>query len=81
MFDGDDSWRGLPVPEGDLYAWDENSTYVKNPPFFDGMTLTPPGVSSDRRCARPCDARRFDHHRPHLSRWLDSGGESGRESG
>ncbi len=44
VFDGDDSWRGLPVPEGDLYAWDESSTYVKNPPFFDGMTLTPPGV-------------------------------------
>ncbi|MEP6904580.1 MAG: aconitate hydratase AcnA, partial [Gemmatimonadales bacterium] len=44
VFHGDDSWRGLPVPEGDLYAWDESSTYVKNPPFFDGMTLTPPGV-------------------------------------
>ncbi|MEO8578445.1 MAG: aconitate hydratase AcnA, partial [Gemmatimonadales bacterium] len=44
VFHGDDSWRGLPVPEGDLYAWDANSTYVKNPPFFDGMTLIPPGV-------------------------------------
>ena len=44
VFHGDDSWRSLPVPEGDLYAWDEASTYVKNPPFFDGMTLTPPGV-------------------------------------
>ncbi len=44
VFHGEDSWRGLPVPEGDLYAWDEASTYVKNPPFFDGMTLTPPGV-------------------------------------
>ena len=44
VFHGDESWRGLPVPEGDLYAWDESSTYVKNPPFFDGMTITPPGV-------------------------------------
>jgi aconitate hydratase len=44
VFHGDDSWRSLPVPEGDLYAWDASSTYVKNPPFFDGMTLTPPGV-------------------------------------
>jgi len=44
VFHGDENWRGLPVPEGDLYAWDEKSTYVKNPPFFDGMTLTPPGV-------------------------------------
>ena len=44
VFHGDDNWRGLPVPEGDLYAWDEKSTYVKNPPFFEGMTVTPPGV-------------------------------------
>ena len=44
VFDGDANWRGLPVPEGDLYAWSEKSTYVKNPPFFDGMTITPPGV-------------------------------------
>ena len=49
VFDGDASWRGLPVPEGDLYAWDESSTYVKNPPFFDGMTLTPPGVRPIRQ--------------------------------
>jgi len=46
VFHGDDNWRGLPVPEGDLYAWDPDSTYVKNPPFFDGMTLTPPGIRS-----------------------------------
>ncbi len=44
VFHGDENWRGLPVPEGDLYAWDEKSTYVKNPPFFEGMTVTPPGV-------------------------------------
>jgi aconitate hydratase len=44
VFEGDDNWKSLPVPEGDLYAWDQNSTYVKNPPFFEGMTLTPPGV-------------------------------------
>jgi aconitate hydratase len=44
VFHGDDSWRSLPVPEGDLYAWDPDSTYVKNPPFFDGMKLAPPGI-------------------------------------
>jgi len=44
VFEGDENWRSLPVPEGDLYAWSEKSTYVKNPPFFDGMTITPPGV-------------------------------------
>jgi aconitate hydratase len=44
VFHGDDNWRSLPVPEGDLYSWDPDSTYVKNPPFFEGMTLTPPGI-------------------------------------
>src|SRR5437762_12542905 len=44
VFHGDDNWRSLPEKEGDLYAWDPDSTYVKNPPFFEGMTLTPPGI-------------------------------------
>jgi aconitate hydratase len=44
VFHGDDNWRGLPVPEGDLYTWDQESTYVKNPPFFEGMKLVPPGI-------------------------------------
>jgi aconitate hydratase len=48
VFHGDDNWRSLPVPEGDLYAWDPDSTYVKNPPFFEGMTLTPPGIRAIR---------------------------------
>ena len=67
VFHGDDSWRGLPVPEGDRYAWDENSTYVKNPPFFDGMTLTPPGVrpiSGARALAMLGDSITTDHISP-----------------
>ena len=48
VFHGDDNWRSLPVPEGDLYSWDPDSTYVKNPPFFEGMTLTPPGIRAIR---------------------------------
>src|SRR5712691_4034983 len=46
VFHGDDNWRSLPEKEGDLYEWDPDSTYVKNPPFFDGMTLTPRGIRS-----------------------------------
>jgi aconitate hydratase len=41
VFTGDDSWRALPIPEGDLYAWDPKSTYIKRPPFFEGMRLKP----------------------------------------
>jgi aconitate hydratase len=41
VFTGDDHWRALPIPEGDLYAWDSKSTYIKNPPYFDGMPKKP----------------------------------------
>ena len=37
VFEGDERWRGLPVPAGDRYAWDPASTYVARPPFFDGI--------------------------------------------
>ncbi len=42
VFDGDARWRSLPVPQGERFAWDENSTYIRNPPFFEGVTLVPP---------------------------------------
>jgi aconitate hydratase len=51
VFDGDERWRAIKVPEGKIYAWDDNSTYVKNPPYFDGMTMTPDG-GGDIRGAR-----------------------------
>jgi aconitate hydratase len=41
VFTGDDRWRALPVPEGDLYAWDDASTYIRRPPFFEGMPREP----------------------------------------
>jgi aconitate hydratase len=41
VFTGDDNWRGMSVPTGERYAWDEHSEYVKRPPYFDGMTLEP----------------------------------------
>jgi aconitate hydratase len=67
VFGGDDRWRALPNPEGDLYAWDESSTYVKNPPFFDGMTLTPAGVrpiTGARALAMLGDSITTDHISP-----------------
>jgi aconitate hydratase len=48
VFDGDAQWQELPVPVGDRYKWSEVSTYVKHPPFFAGMTATPPGVQPVR---------------------------------
>ncbi len=51
VFDGDRSWASIRVPEGNLYRWDDRSTYVKNPPYFDGMTMTP-AAAGDLRGAR-----------------------------
>jgi aconitate hydratase len=44
VYAGDAQWQSLKVPEGDLYAWENDSTYVKNPPYFDGMTPQPGAV-------------------------------------
>ncbi len=44
VFSGDADWRAIAVPTGARYAWDDRSTYVKHPPYFEGMTMTPPGV-------------------------------------
>jgi aconitate hydratase len=44
VFLGDANWRGIKTPAGKIYAWDSASTYVKNPPYFDGMTMTPAPV-------------------------------------
>jgi aconitate hydratase len=45
VFKGDETWSSLPVPRGDLYDWDEKSTYVKNPPYFHDMTVEPRPVA------------------------------------
>jgi aconitate hydratase len=45
VFKGDDRWRNLETPTGDLFKWDEWSTYIKKPPYFDGLTMTPPAVT------------------------------------
>ncbi len=45
VFAGDERWNALPIPEGDLYAWEPASTYVRLPPYFDGMPPEPPGLA------------------------------------
>src|SRR5207249_9114693 len=39
VFSGDDRWRNLPVPTGDRFAWDPESTYIRNPPFFEDLKM------------------------------------------
>lgn len=45
-FKGDERWRALEAPMGDLFQWDPNSTYVKRPPYFEGMTLEIPPLKN-----------------------------------
>jgi len=44
VFTGDPAWRELPIPEGDLFSWDPRSTYVRQPPYFEGMSTEPEQV-------------------------------------
>lgn len=67
VFSGDDFWRSLPVPEGDLYRWDPDSTYVQEPPFFQDLPLDPPpvaGITGARVLALLGDSVTTDHISP-----------------
>jgi aconitate hydratase len=46
VFEGSEQWRAMPVPKGDLYPWDPDSTYVKRPPFFEDLTPEPPPIEA-----------------------------------
>ncbi|HEY8266609.1 MAG TPA: aconitate hydratase AcnA [Steroidobacteraceae bacterium] len=52
VFHGDDRWRGIEVAASKTYVWDGGSTYIQNPPYFDGMGKKPPGLPTVRgaRC-------------------------------
>ncbi|MEX2531301.1 MAG: aconitate hydratase [Gemmatimonadota bacterium] len=69
VFEGDDLWKALPLPEGDvaLYDWRDDSTYVRNPPFFQGMGLEVPeltDVEDARVLALLGDSVTTDHISP-----------------
>jgi len=67
VFDGDERWRDLPVPAGDRYAWDPESTYVARPPFFEGLAGEPrePGdITGARALAVLGDSVTTDHISP-----------------
>jgi aconitate hydratase len=67
VFAGDATWQNLDVPEGDLFAWDPFSTYVRKPPYFDGMTLevpTPRDIAGARALGVFGDSVTTDHISP-----------------
>ena len=48
VFEGDERWRSLPTPTGDTFEWDQESTYVRKPPYFDSMEATPKPLTDIR---------------------------------
>ncbi len=67
VFDGDERWRSLPIPTGNRFEWDDSSTYIRNPPFFEGVTLdpTPPSdITGARVLAMLGDSVTTDHISP-----------------
>jgi aconitate hydratase len=75
VFDGDDAWRDLPVPAGNRYAWMEDSTYVRQPPFFTAMSREPEPVRNvlgARALALLGDSVTTDHISPAGAIALDS---------
>ncbi len=75
VFDGDDRWKSLPTPEGAVFEWDPKSTYVRKPPYFDGMKMTPEAVKDilgARVLAKLGDSVTTDHISPAGSIKVDS---------
>ncbi|GAA4193248.1 aconitate hydratase AcnA [Gryllotalpicola kribbensis] len=67
VFEGDDRWKNLPTPTGDVFEWNDESTYVRKPPYFEGMTLetTPVAdITGARVLAKLGDSVTTDHISP-----------------
>lgn len=75
VFAGDDRWRSLPTPQGDTFVWDADSTYVRKPPYFEGMAREPEPVTDiagARVLAKLGDSVTTDHISPAGSIKADS---------
>ncbi len=75
VFDGDEHWQSLPVPESQVYEWDSESTYIQRPPYFDGMPDTPAplqNITGARVLAIFGDSITTDHISPAGSIPVDS---------
>jgi aconitate hydratase len=75
VFEGDERWRALPTPDGDTFEWDDASTYIRKPSFFDGMPAEPEPVediAGARVLAKLADSVTTDHISPAGAIKLDS---------
>ena len=77
VFEGDERWNSLEVPAGDRFAWDDDSTYVQNPPYFEGIEREPApltDIEGAKVLAKLGDSVTTDHISPG---GLDQGGLAG----
>ena len=75
VFEGDERWRSIPTPTGATFEWDDKSTYVRKPPYFDGMQLQPepiPDIAGARVLAKLGQSTTTDHISPAGSIKADS---------
>ncbi len=77
VFEGDKAWKEMKVAKGLTYSWDEDSTYVRLPPYFDGMSMDLDATLGRERRPHPGASRRFHNHRPHLARRQHRQGRAG----
>ena len=67
VFEGDSNWKAVATPQGEIFTWDDKSTYVKHPPYFEGMSATPgtpQNIKSARVLAMLGDSVTTDHISP-----------------
>jgi aconitate hydratase len=67
VFEGDANWKAVATPEGEIFTWDDKSTYVKHPPYFEGMSAkpgTPQNIKNARVLAMLGDSVTTDHISP-----------------
>jgi len=67
VFEGDANWKSVATPTGEIFTWDDKSTYVKHPPYFEGMSLkpgTPQNIKAARVLAMLGDSVTTDHISP-----------------
>ncbi len=67
IYEGDERWQSMPIPESERYEWDDDSTYIQNPPYFDDMGTEPPGIQPVENARVLCllgDSVTTDHISP-----------------
>ncbi len=78
VFKGDANWRKIAVKGGLTYAWDDRSTYVQNPPYFEGIEKRQKPLEDIVEARVLALLLELDHHRPHFAGRIDQAGEPGR---